>query len=62
MRERVLLGIGAITLVAGVPMTWSWLLYGSGLHSSQVLAAGIGLCVLTAALGGAMLRLLDGGR
>jgi hypothetical protein len=62
MRERVLLGIGAVALIAGVPVTWSWLLYGSGLRSSQVLAAGIGLCLLTAAIGGAMLRLLDGGR
>jgi hypothetical protein len=62
MRERVLLGTGAIALVVAVPLAWSWLLYGSGLRSSSLLAAGICLCVLTAAVGAAMIRLLDAGR
>jgi hypothetical protein len=58
--DRALLGLGAAALLAVVPMLWIWLLYGSGLAGSAVLAGGIGLCVLTAGIGAAMIRILDG--
>jgi hypothetical protein len=58
--ERALLAVGAAVLIAVVPMLSSWLLYGSGLRESGVIAGGVGLCVLTAAIGAAMIRILDG--
>jgi hypothetical protein len=58
--ERALLAVGAAALLAVVPMLWSWLLYGSGLARSELIAGGIGLCLLTAAVGAAMIRILDG--
>ena len=58
--DRLLLAVGAAALLAVVPMLWIWLLYGSGLPGSDVLVGGIGLCVLTAGIGGAMIRILDG--
>jgi hypothetical protein len=60
--DRALLGLGAAALVAVVPVLWIWLVYGSGLSGSGLWAGGIGLCLLTAGIGGAMLRLLDGDR
>ena len=60
--DRLLLGLGAVALVAVVPMLWLWLLYGSALSGESIYAAAVGLCALTAAIGGAMIRLLDGGR
>jgi hypothetical protein len=60
--DRVLLGFGAAALLAVVPMLWIWLLYGSGVGPTVVHAAAIGLCVLTAGIGFAMLRILDGKR
>jgi hypothetical protein len=56
----LLLGAGALLLV--VPLLWIWLVYGSGLGAPSLTAGGILLCVLTAGIGWAMLRLLDGGR
>jgi hypothetical protein len=58
--DRVLLGVGAAALVAVVPMLWIWILYSSGLGSSAVLPSGVGLCLLTAGIGWALIRILDG--
>jgi hypothetical protein len=58
--ERSLLGVGAAALIAVVPMLSSWLLYGSGLPESGVIVGGIALCLLTAGIGAAMIRILDG--
>jgi hypothetical protein len=60
--DRALLGLGAAALVAVVPILWIWLAYGSSLTGLGLWAAGIGLCLLTATIGGAMIRLLDGRR
>jgi hypothetical protein len=57
--DRVLLGLGAAALVAVVPVLWTWLAYGSALTGTGRWIAGIGLCVLTAGIGAAMIRLLD---
>jgi hypothetical protein len=58
--DRALLAVGAGALLAVIPMLWIWLLYGSGLSQNAITAAAIGLCVLTAGIGGAMIRILDG--
>jgi hypothetical protein len=60
--DRALLGIGAAALVAVVPILWIWLVYGSGLAGGGLWAGGVGLCALTAGIGAAMIRLLDGSR
>ncbi len=54
--------LGAIALLAVVPILWIWLLYGAGLGGEAVYAGGIGLCALTAGVGFAMIRILDGRR
>jgi hypothetical protein len=58
----VLLVLGAIALLAVVPILWTWLLYGGGFGDEAVYAGGIGICVLTAGVGFAMIRILDGRR
>jgi hypothetical protein len=58
--DRVLLGLGAAALLAVVPMLWIWLLYGSGASGSGIYIGGIALALITAGIGGAMLRILDG--
>ena len=60
--DRALLGLGVAAILAVVPALWIWLVYGSGLTGSGLWAGGIGLCVLTAGIGAAMISLLDGGR
>jgi hypothetical protein len=60
--DRLLLMLGGIALVGVVPVLWIWVLYGSGFGSPIVSAAAIALCVLTAGIGFAMLRILDGKR
>jgi hypothetical protein len=60
--DRVLLVLGAIALVALVPMLWIWLLYGSSLGARGVYAAATGLSLLSAGIGFAMIRILDGRR
>jgi hypothetical protein len=60
--DRALLGLGAAALVAVVPTLWIWLVYGSGLTGGGLWAGGVGLCALTAGIGGAMIRLLDADR
>jgi hypothetical protein len=60
--DRALLLLGAIGLVAVIPMLWIWALYGGGLGDRGVYVAAVGLSVLAAGLGFAMIRLLDGRR
>jgi hypothetical protein len=60
--DRLLLAVGTVSLVLVVPSLWIWLLYGSGLGAEVVYAGGVGLCILTAAIGFAMIRILDGDR
>jgi hypothetical protein len=60
--DSFLLLLGGIALVGVVPVLWIWVLYGSGFGSPVVSAAAIALCVLTAGIGFAMLRILDGRR
>ena len=60
--DRALLGLGAAALVAVVPILWIWLAYGSALRGLGLWAAGIGLCLITAGIGAAMIRMLDAGR
>ncbi len=60
--DRVLLVLGAISLALIVPMVWLWIAYGSALSPDLVWAGGIGLSVLVAGIGLAMIRILDGGR
>jgi hypothetical protein len=60
--DRVLLVLGAVALLAVVPILWIWLLYGGGFGGEAVYPGGIGLCVLTAGVGFAMIRILDGRR
>lgn len=57
--NRLLLGLGAIGLVAVIPTLWIWVLYGSAAGSGGVYAAAIVLSVLSAGIGFAMIRLLD---
>jgi hypothetical protein len=58
--DRVLLGMGAVALLALVPLLWIWLVYSSGLAGLGFWAGGLGLCAVTAGIGWAMLRILDG--
>ncbi len=60
--DRVLLVLGAIALLALVPILWIWLLYGSGFAGEAIYAGGIGLCALAAGVGFGMIRILDGRR
>jgi hypothetical protein len=61
-KDRILLIVGAVSILALVPMLWLWVAYGGAFSSSLVWAGGIGLSVLTAGIGLAMLRILDGDR
>ena len=60
--DRVLLGLGALALTALVPMLWIWLLYGSRLTGLHLDIAALALGGLTAGIGAAMIRILDGAR
>ena len=60
--DRLLLVLGAISLVALVPMLWIWFLYGSGFEGEIVYPGAAALCGLTAGIGFAMIRILDGRR
>jgi hypothetical protein len=60
--DRALLVLGAISLAIVVPMLWLWIAYGGALSPDLVWAGGIGLSLLVAGLGLAMIRILDGGR
>jgi hypothetical protein len=42
-------------------MLWMWLLYGSGLPRTTILAAAIALAAVTVGTGAAMIRALDEG-
>jgi uncharacterized RDD family membrane protein YckC len=58
--DRLLLVLGAIALIGLVPVLWIWLLYGSGLGTVAIYGGTVALSALAAAIGFAMLRLLDG--
>jgi hypothetical protein len=58
--DKALIGVGAAALVVVVPMLWIWLVYGRGLSGTDLWAGGIALCVLTAGIGAALIRILDG--
>lgn len=61
-RDRLLLVLGAISLVLVVPALWIWLLYSGRVGAEMVYGGGIGLCALTVGVGFAMIRILDGRR
>jgi hypothetical protein len=58
--DKVLLGLGAVALLALVPVLWIWLLYSSGLAGLDFWVGGLCLCAATAGIGWAMLHILDG--
>jgi hypothetical protein len=60
--DRVLLGAGIVALLLVVPTVWILLVYGRALAGAELWVAGIGLSVMTAGIGLAMLRILDGER
>jgi hypothetical protein len=61
-RDRLLLALGFISLVLLVPALWIWLLYSGRFAGGVVYAGGLALSALTAGIGFAMIRILDGGR
>lgn len=60
--DRVLLGVGVVALLLVVPIVWILLVYGRALAGAELWVAGIGLSVMTAGIGLAMIRILDGQR
>lgn len=60
--DRVLLGAGVAALLAVIPLVWIWLLYSSGASAAAIYAGGLGLAAITAGIGAAMIRILDGRR
>jgi hypothetical protein len=60
VRDRLLLVLGAIALVAIVPMLWIWVLYGGGFSGEAVYGAALALSLIVAGIGFAMIRILDG--
>jgi hypothetical protein len=61
-RDRLLLVLGAISLLLLVPALWIWLLYSGRFEAEMVYGGGIGLGALAAGIGFAMIRILDGRR
>jgi hypothetical protein len=59
---RLLLGLGAVALVAVLPLLWMWLLYASSLSGAPVYLGAVGLGGLALGIGLSMNRLLDGTR
>jgi hypothetical protein len=60
--DRLLLVLGAISLVLVVPSLWIWLLYSGRFGGGLVYAGGLALSALAAGVGFAMIRILDGPR
>jgi hypothetical protein len=60
--DRILLVLGAVSLIGLIPVLWIWLLYGSGFGAEEVYAGAAGLCGVTAGIGFAMIRILEGRR
>lgn len=58
-RTRALLLLGAVGLVAVIPVLWMWLLYASGLAPGAVVVGAIALAAVAACTGAAMIRILD---
>ena len=62
LADRVLFGVGVVALVLVVPTVWILLFYGRALAGGELWVAGIGLSVMTAGIGLALIRILDGER
>jgi hypothetical protein len=60
--DRLLLVLGAISLLLLVPAFWIWLLYSGRFGAEIFYGGGIGLCALATGIGFAMIRILEGGR
>ena len=60
--DRLLLALGAVALLLVIPSLWAWLGYGAKASSGTVYAGAIGLSVIAAGIGLAMIRILDGHR
>ena len=58
--DRLLLVLGAISLLLVVPMLWIWLVYGASSGPAVVYGGGVTLGAVTAGIGFAMIRILDG--
>lgn len=59
---RILLAVGALALIAVIPLLWMWLLYASSLSPAVVYAGAVTLAGITIATGAAMIRILDDAR
>jgi len=57
--DRWLLALGAIALVAAIPLAWIWVLYASDFGRDLVTFSAVALSAAAAAIGMAMLRALD---
>jgi hypothetical protein len=58
----VLFALGAGALVLVVPLLWILLVYGRTLAGADLWVAGVALSAVTAGIGAALLRMLDGRR
>jgi hypothetical protein len=58
--DRALLAVSGAALVVVVPLLWIFLVYGRALAGANLWVSGVVLCVLTAGIGAAMIRILDG--
>jgi hypothetical protein len=61
-QDRALFLLGAISLLIVVPGLWLWIAYGGNLPHALVWVEGVGLSAMTAGIGLAMIRMLDGRR
>jgi hypothetical protein len=61
-QDRVLFALGVVSLLLVVPGAWLWIAYGGTLSPALVWVGGVGLSAITAGIGLAMIRMLDGGR
>jgi hypothetical protein len=59
VKDRALFIIGVVSLLVLVPMLWFWIAYGSVLSPALVWVGGIGLSLLAAGIGLALIRILD---
>ena len=56
---RLLFGVGFAALLFAVPVLWMYVLYGTRLPGWGVYAVAIGLCLLTAGLGRALIGMIE---
>jgi hypothetical protein len=62
VQDRALFVLGVISLLVVVPGLWLWIAYGSSLSPALIWMGGLGLSAMTAGIGLAMIRMLDGKR